>query len=74
MKLNQEEMNQLRARNVALGSVQTLFEMAKRELSIFQNELLNKYGLDEKKPYRITNEGELLEIKEESIPDKKEEV
>lgn len=68
MKLNEEDLNQLNSRVIALNSVQVLHQMAQREMQIFNQELIRKYKLDEKKRYKLDfKTGEILEVKEEPI-------
>ena len=68
MKLNEESLVQLRARQAALGSVKVLAQMAQREFNLFVQEQLIRLGLDKSKQYNVDEKtGVISEIKSEPV-------
>jgi len=65
IKLEENELLQLKVRRVALDSANTLFQMASREYQLYVIEAVKKAGVDpQDKQFEIDFEtGDILEVK-----------
>ena len=68
IKLTPEILQQIKQRQIAIQSINTLSQMARRELKLYTIEQLIALGLDPKKEYKLNDKtGDILEIKAEPI-------
>ena len=68
--LTSDELQNVTFRNGLINQKKLELQIIQRELEIYQKGLLEKYGLDTKKEYKIDNRGVITEHEQDNRPDK----
>ena len=68
VRVSNEILQQMKARQVALSGMNVLCQMAQREYNLYLMEQLKELGLESEKRYNINNEtGIVSEVREEPV-------